>query len=134
MGDICAALKLVTDSSSQLSAWALMVIGGSVAAIVGTSYRRPDARSLRLPFLLFIPGWICLGYSLYLSNGIMGKYLASVMVHNEDIVKDIASQVNDIYGRQRDFLLWSLVFFGVWLLIYLASWIFVETFQKGDKK
>ncbi len=134
MVEILDALKQIMDSSSQLSGWALAIVGGSVAVIVSTSYRRPEALRWRLLYLLFLPGWICIGYSLYLGNELVGKYLAAITVRNKELVVTIASNVNDIYSDQRVYLLYSLVFFGLWLLIYLLSWIFVETFHKGDNK
>jgi hypothetical protein len=134
MEQIIDALRQVMASSSQLSAWALAIIGGSVAVIVGTSYRRPDALRWRIPYLLFLPGWACIGYSLYLGNKLVGSYLAAIMGRNQELISSIASQVNDMYAGQRIYLLLSLVFFGLWLLIYLLSWIFVEPFLKGDRK
>ncbi len=133
MTDIPSILKQVMDSSTQLSGWALVIGGGTVAVIVSTSYRRPDTLRWRLPYLLFIPGWGCIGYSLQLGNNLVGKYLASIMVR-EDQVAVIASQVNDIFESQHAYLLYSLGFFGLWLLTYMLFWIFSETFQTGDNK
>ena len=133
MTDIPNILKQVMDSSAELSAWALAIGGGTVAVIVSTSYRRPTLLLLRLPYLLFVPGWICIAYSLYLGNKVVRKYLASIMVRQEQVAS-IASQVNDLYAYQRSHLLYSLIFFGVWLLIYLISWIFVESIQPGGDK
>ena len=132
MSDSLSTLKQIVDSSTQLSGWALSVLGGTVAAIVSTSYRRPDAIQYRLAYLLFLPGWAAVAYSLYLGNVLSGKYLASLMVRAEHVAI-IAAQVNDTYSDQRQFLLWSLIFFGLWLLIYLLSWIFVESLQKEKK-
>ena len=133
MTDIPSILKQVMESSSQLSAWALAIGGGTVADIVSTSYRRPVLMAWRLPYLLFIPGWVCIGYSLFLGNQLVGKYLASIMVHKEQI-GIIASQVNNIYADQRTYLLISLLFFGLWLLFYMLSWVFTESFHTGEKK
>lgn len=133
MTDIPSILKQVMDSSTQLSGWALVIGGGTVAVIVSTSYRRPDSLGWRLPYLFFIPGWGCIGYCLHLGNSLVGKYLASIMVR-EDQVAVIASQVNDIFASQHAYLLYSLGFFGLWLLTYVLSWIFSETFQTGDDK
>ena len=133
MFDPTATLKQIVDSAMQLSSWGLAVFGGTVAAIVSTSHRRPDRLTLRLPYLLFLPGWVALGYSLYLGNFLSGKYLASLMVKS-DQVATIGAQVNDIYADQRFYFLWSLVFFGLWLTFFLLIWIFVETLQKGEKK
>jgi len=131
MSDIPSILKQVMENSSQLSGWALVIGGGTVAVIVSTSYRRPDSLLWRLPYLLFIPGWMCLGYSLYLGNNLVGKYLASIMVEQKQAAV-IASQVNDIYATQHSYLLYSLEFFGLWLLIYMLFWIFSESFHTGQ--
>lgn len=133
MADVPNILKNVIDNSSQLTTWALAVGGGSVAVIVSSSYRRPVSLLWRIPYLLFTPAWICIGYSLYLGNSLVSKYLASTMVH-QDQVAIIGSQINDIYSDQRDYLLYSLLFFGVWLLIYLYLWTFSESLYDGDKK
>jgi hypothetical protein len=131
MPDIPSILKQVMENSSQLSGWALVIGGGTVAVIVSTSYRRPDSLLWRLPYLLFIPGWVCLGRSLYFGNKLVGKYLASIMVEQKQVAV-IASQVNDIYANQYSYLLYSLEFFGLWLLIYMLSWIFSESFHTGE--
>lgn len=133
MADIPTILKQVMDCSSQLSAWALAIGGGTVAVIVSTSYRRPESLIWRLPYLLFLPGWICIGYSLYLGNKLVGKYLASIMVRPEHL-QIIPPQINDIYADQRSYLLSSLVFFCLWLLVYMLSWIFAEPFNTRGKK
>jgi uncharacterized membrane protein len=129
MTDTVTVLKQILDSSAQLSTTGLAVIGGTVAVVVGTSYRRPDAMRWRLPILLFAPGWICVGWSLYLANVIAGRYLASTMVNTSDLAK-IAERVNDDYGNQRFWLLASLIFFGAWLMISLYLWVFVDTNKK----
>jgi hypothetical protein len=133
MADIPSILRQVMDSSAQLSAWALVVGGGTVAVIVSTSYRRPDSIWWRLPYLLFLPGWAFIACSLQLGSNLVGKYLASLMVHKEQI-DVIASQINDLYSDQRAYLLYSLGCFGLWLLIYLINWIFFKSFPaRGNK-
>lgn len=125
-------LKQVLDSSSQLSAWALAVLGGSVAAIVSASHHRPATLAARMPYFLFLPGWLFLGYSLYLGDQITGKYLASTMVRATDVAK-IASQINDIYSDQRAYFLYSLASFAGWLIAYLFAWISMTTFREEKK-
>jgi hypothetical protein len=133
MTDYIMPLKQIVESSTQLSGWALAILGGTVAAIVSTSYRRPDELKLRLPYLLFLPGWSAIGYSLFLGNALSGKYLASLMV-KPDQVSIIASQINDVYADQRFYLLCSLIFFGLWLTIFTMYWIFLDALQKVEKK
>ena len=123
MADAVSILKLVSEASSLLSTSAVAIFGGSVAAVVGTSYRRPPSVHWRLPFLLFVPGWLSLARSLYLGNLISGRYLASTMVPTTELPK-IASFMNDEYAGQRDWLLYSLCFFAVWLALYLYYWTF----------
>ena len=133
MADPTPVLDYVLASSGQLTTWALAVSGGTVAAIVSTSYRRPPHLNWRLPFLLFVPGWLCIAYSLYVGNVLAGRFLASKMVQ-ADKLRAISSHINDLYDDQRNFLLYSLAFFGLWLIVYLITWTFTEEFQKGDAK
>jgi hypothetical protein len=126
-------LEQVTANSGQLTGWALAVAGATAITIVSTSYRRPQRLRWRLPYLLFIPGWYCVAYSLYSGNRLIGSFLAAIMVRPE-LRREISSEINDLYDVQRSFLLYSLVFFGVWLLIYLLTWIFDDSLYAGDKK
>lgn len=127
--DTLSILKQISDSSTQLSTYALAVFGGAVAAVLGTSYRRPHQLRWRLPFLLFVPGWIYLGMSLYSGNVISRRYLAATMVKQTDL-RDIASQVNNDYADQHKWLLMSLVFFGAWLITYLLYWVLANIPEK----
>lgn len=133
MSDMLQILKDVVDNSSQLSAWALAVGAGSVAVIVSTSYHRPKKLGYRLPYLLFIPGWVCVGYSLSLGKEISSKYLASIMV-DQDKIAIIASDINDIYAEQQSYLFISLIIFFVWLLAFTLARVFSNEFiNEGDK-
>lgn len=130
--DTLSILKQILDSSAQLSTSALAIFGGTVAAILGTSYRRPRELRWRLPFLLFIPGWYFLGRSMYLGNTIVSRYLAATMVKQTEWIA-IATRVNDDFASQRDSLLLSLFFFGVWLILYLLYWVVSATPDKESK-
>ena len=133
MADTALALKQIYDSSSQLSGWALAILGGTVAAIASTSYRRPEALMFRLPYLLFLPGWAAIAKSLYLGNILSGKYIATLLV-KADVATIISSQINDAYASQRYYLFLSIAFFGLWLVLSLTIWIFVSALQKEEKK
>lgn len=130
--DTLSILKQILDSSAQLSTSALAIFGGTVAAILGTSYRRPRQLRWRLPFFLFVPGWIFLMHSLYLGNTIASRYLAATMVKQTEWMA-IATRVNDDFANQRDSLLISLFFFGAWLVLYLLYWVFSEMPDKETK-
>lgn len=133
MTESTPVLDHVLASSGQLTTWALTVVAGTVATVVSTSYRRPQNLTWRLPFLLFIPGWSCIAYSLYVGNELVGGFLASKMVPANKLPA-IASNINNLYDDQRNFLLYSFVFFGLWLVIYLITWTFTNEFQKGDEQ
>jgi hypothetical protein len=130
--DTLSILKQILDSSAQLSTSALAIFGGTVAAIVGTSYRRPRQLRWRLPFLLFVPGWLLLGHSLYLGNAIASRYLAATMVKQSEWMA-IAARVNDDYANQQDSLLMALFFFGAWLVVYLLYWVLSEAPNEETK-
>lgn len=131
-----ASLKQIVDSSAQLSAWGLGVLGGSVAAIVSTSYRRPDLLKFRLAYLLFLPGWATLAYSLFQGNALVGNYLAALLGDpSKDNLLRIGSEINNAYAEQRSYLLFSLCCFGCWLVTYLLQWVFLAQLQTpSDKK
>ena len=133
MSEIKPVLDYVLASSSELTTWALGVGAGSVATVLGTSYRRPSLISHRLPYLLFVPGWLCLAVSLNKGNDLVGRYLASKMVSAE-AVKTISSGMNDLFDTQRATLLYALVFFTMWLATYLYFWIFDDSFPGKEQK
>lgn len=125
-------LKEVLISSTQLTTWALGVGAGSVALIVSTSNHRPDSIYHRISYLLFIPGWLCIGYTVYLGNLIASKYLASTMVEKK--ISIISSNINDLYSEQQYFLLISLSIFFIWLLIFTITWVFSNKFSGIENK
>ena len=133
MSDAAAALKQVVESSSTLTQWALAIAAGSVATIVGTSFRRPPTLAHRLPYLLFVPGWIFIGHAIFLANRISGMHIASLLVSPE-VSGKIAAQINDAYAEQRISVLAALGFFGAWLLIYTLLWILADTWDRETTK
>lgn len=132
MIDLAQALKEVLDSSTLLSGWAVGIGGATVAVIIGTSHNRPDRLLFRLPYLLFLPGWCCIGCSIHLGNRIVGAHLATRF--NPALTNAISDQINTLYDFQRTFLLWSLVFFGIWLICYTFTWIFLKYLHEGPRK
>lgn len=131
MVDLVQALKEVLDSSTLLSGWAVGIGGATVAVIIGTSHNRPDRLLFRLPYLLFLPGWGCIGYSIYAGNRIVGAHLATRF--SPSLISAISDQINTLYGSQRTYLLWSLAFFGIWLICYTLTWIFLKQLREGAR-
>jgi hypothetical protein len=124
-----AFLKEVIDSSAQLLGWAVGIGGATVAVVIGTSHIRPDRLRFRLPYLLFIPGWACISWSIYQGNQIVGGFLAAKL--RPGAIEDVSSHINDLYGDQRTYLLLALVFFGGWLMLYTLMWIFLKRLRAG---
>ncbi|WP_442112210.1 hypothetical protein [Pseudomonas sp. NUPR-001] len=132
MTDLPSILKEVLDSSTVLSGWAVAIGGATVAVIIGTSHNRPDSWPLRLLYLLFLPGWAGLAYSIYLGNQLVGSYLATRF--NPSSIDVISELINNLYADQRSYLLWSLAFFAIWLTGYTLAWIFLTKLRAGDKQ
>ena len=125
-------LKEIVGASEGLSTWALTVAGASLLAIVSTSYHRPRSLPGRLPYLLFLPGWGAIGYSLYLGNLISAKYLADRLSPGH--LSEIGDQINNLFLDQKTSFLIALLFFSAWLVIYLLTWIFTEDLGKNGGK
>ena len=132
MDELITVTKEVVKHSSQISTWAIAVFGGTIATIISTSYIRPSDFRLRLSALLFIPGWVCLSFSIYYGEQLTRKYLATMMVESPKVL-EIASDINNLFSNQRFYLLLSLVFFGAWLLVFLLQWVFVTTLVEEKK-
>ena len=62
-----------------------------------------------------------------------GNYLAALHQATEKH-RDLARAMNDNYAAQQDFLIGAISLFGVWLVIYLLLWVFVDIeFEGGDE-
>nr|VFK59874.1 MAG: hypothetical protein BECKTC1821F_GA0114240_103816 [Candidatus Kentron sp. TC] len=125
MDEISQVTKEVVVYSSRLTTWALSVFAGTIAAIISTSYIRPSAIQLRISNLLFIPGWVCLSFSIHNGEQLVRKYLASIMVKSDAVI-NITSKINNVFSDQRLYFYVALMFFGAWLLVFLLQWVFVQ--------
>jgi hypothetical protein len=119
-------LKSMAENSRNLMGWGLTIIGGSILAIISTSYMRPLNRRIRLVYLLFIPGWILVGLSLYYGDSISRRYTAAAFMISRERVSDIGSLMNRDFGSQLTFFNYGLVVFSIWLLIYLVWWVVMD--------
>jgi hypothetical protein len=123
--ELLSALKVVVDSSTTMTAWALSLVAASIAAIVSTSYLRPSNERVRLIYLLYLSGWLFLGVSIYFGDRVSRRYVAAQFV-NEGVLRTIAEKVNRDYGCQQTVLMIGLLTFGLWLTLFLLWWIFGE--------
>jgi hypothetical protein len=119
--------------SQTLTGWALAIIGASIIGIASTSYMRPPSKRVRLIYLLFIPGWLLIGMSVYNGNKISRHYSAAVFARKREVLTQIGGLMNEQFDHQLTHLQWGLAFFGVWLLVFALWWIFSETPALTDK-
>lgn len=121
---ILEGIKSIVDESNVLSGWALAILGGTILILVSTSYIRPTAKRIRLVYLLFIPGWFFLAYSMYYGDSISRQYIAAVFTSNEEILMTIGFNINAEFARQLNNFSFGIMTFIIWLVTYLCWWIF----------
>jgi hypothetical protein len=126
MTDLATGLQAIVDSSATMVTWALAVGAASVAAIVSTSYLRPQQLRTRVIYLLFPVGWVLLGLSILHGNSIARSGIAAQLTNSRDRQLEIGAAMNTEYIAQQFWLMLGLTAFALWLLFYLVWWIAVE--------
>ena len=117
-------VKSFTENSTDLNKQALSVLGGSILLILSTNYIKPPVRKARLIYLLFIPAWTFLTFTLYFNNIIMRQNAAYFFSMNKEDKLGICSDINDVYANQLLAFQSSIVILAMWLTAYLIWWIF----------
>lgn len=110
--------------------WALSILGGSILAILGTSYIKPVGRRVRLLYLLFLPGWGFICSSIFWGSLIARKAIAYELVKSAENKSAIVLQINSCFAAQLDTLNLGLSIFALWLVSFLLFWIFSSHFDK----
>ena len=111
--------------AQSLAQWELAIMGGSLLVVVGSSHHRPSVRGVRAFYLLFLPGWICLGISIWFSTRVQGAYMAYLAFRAADFEGTVRA-VNADMISQNWFMLAGLFCFFIWLVVYLIWWTFAE--------
>lgn len=109
--------------SNTLTSWALVMIGGSILAILSTSYYRPKSLWFRSTYLAFVPAWVFLSLSIYSGTRVQSVYLAALYSHNGSLDKLEAALNSDAYAQIFRMEV-GLCLFGLWIFAYLMWWIF----------
>jgi len=113
--------------AQSLSQWDLLIIGGSLVTIVGTSYYRPGTRRVRAIYFLFVPAWCLLAYSIYQGIVVQRAYVAYLVAANKPgnsaTIVEIARKMEAATNGQIDGLQYALVCLGIWLLLYVVWWV-----------
>jgi hypothetical protein len=119
------SIKSIADGSNKVSTWSLSIIGGTVLVIIGNSHYQPKEIGFKLTYFLFIIGWIFIAMSMYHGLNISGRVMAAELFSKkEDELKPIFSKANDDFANQLKYFKYSLIVFGIWLVIYLLWWMF----------
>lgn len=115
--------EAATSLSNTLTSWSFVMIGGSILAIIGTSYYRPRATLVRVGYLAFAPAWFCLSWSVYEGTRVQGVYLAALFQQRPQLIQ-LRAALNQDALAQINWMGCGLLFFVVWLVIYLFWWVF----------
>jgi hypothetical protein len=122
--------------AQSLSQWDLLIIAGSLVVIVSTSYYRPGTRGVRAAYLLFLPAWSFLAFSIYQGIQVQGSYVAFLVAargdpNNHAKLDQIALNMETATRYQIQGLEFALLCLAVWLVVYIAWWVFSEKAQPG---
>jgi hypothetical protein len=119
-----AALAL----AQALSQWDLLIIGGTLLIVVGTSYRRPKDKRVRAAYFLFLPAWSGLAFSIYQGTQVQRAYIAFLIASrsttpSKPLIDQIAVKITSATRNQILSLEMALLCAGVWLVIYIVWWV-----------
>ena len=113
----------MSASSSTLTGWSLAILGATVVGIVSSKYLRPPGKA-RYLYLLFIPGWICLGVSIARGDLVIRRLVAFAFAADAAARREIALLMNADFDAQRLTLQIALLVFATWLVTLLIWWVF----------
>ena len=125
--------EAATSLANTLTSWALVMIGGSLLAIVGTSYYRPAALWVRCAYFAFVPGWFFLAWSIYAGSRVQRVYMAALYSVHPKLDRLIGALNKDALAQIERMEI-GLAFFGIWLMMYLFWWIFNNEAKKESFK
>jgi hypothetical protein len=129
------AFEGIVAFSQSLSGWALLIAGGSIVILVGTSYYRPQRWWARLMYLAFIPGWYYLARCMYSGVNVQRAFLGYLFSRQVgDKLSPFKSTVNDDALLQILAMQHAMYCFAAWLLLYLAWWLLNCDAQKTGGK
>lgn len=127
------AFEAAAAYSQTLMGWVLLVLGGSVVALLQRSYLRPESKGIRFTYLLFAFGWAFLARSIYFGTQVQQVRLAFLFTKTPKFPA-LRKALNLDLLRQVRSLEYGLLVFGLWLAIYLIWWIWTKQnlSEKGD--
>jgi hypothetical protein len=129
------AIEKIADQAQKIIDTELLVVGGSIAILLGTGYHRPQSRRVRLSYSLFLLAWVAFSASMYWGYDVRAIYLAYLLSPPRSMnqLGDRMELINTSSIKQAWFLYVGLGIFACWLVFYLIWWIFTESI-KTEKK
>ena len=125
----------VITFSQSLGQWTVLILGGTVALLMGNSHISPKGK-LRGIYLIFLPVWGCLLWSNSMGVKVQRNYLALKLLQNVDPIAT-KNELNQNLMAQIVRMEWALGLISIWLVIYLIWWVFsakaVEAAAKNEK-
>lgn len=118
------SLEAAASFAQSLAQWEFVIFGASMLVLVGTSYYRPQ-RPWQAIYLLFLPAWGCLGYSIYRGMKAQEAYLAYMLLP-VTTMEGATSALNKDILAQIFWMWWGLGCFSFWLFFYLIWWTFFK--------
>jgi hypothetical protein len=122
-------MSAVSTGATTLSGWSLTILGATVAGVVAGHFLRPSPTVRRI-YLLFIPGWVFLGISIWYGDSVMRRLAAAAFTEDHKMLSEIAQSINSDYAAQRSWFSLALLIFGFWLAIFLLWWVFTKAEPK----
>ena len=115
-------LDSAVSFAQSASQWAYITLGASVALLFKDLSQRPKNRFVRYSFLVFLPGWIFLGFAIFMGIRVHGAYIAYLMTKQHDVQTAILD-INADAAAQLLALKCGLLVFFAWLVSYLLWWV-----------
>lgn len=122
MTEAITPFETASEYAKTLAGWALLLLGGSVLALMQDSYLRPKSRWLRCMYLLFPIGWWFLAKSIFFGTKAY-EVLLSAKFSSQPDMPTLVAEINEDLVQQIDSFMYALYALGLWLLLYLAWWI-----------
>jgi hypothetical protein len=120
-------LKAISEGAKNITTWSISLLGGSILAILSTSYLKPN-KWVKLIYVLFIPAWFFLGDAILDGDQIQRRTIMGAL--HPEMVQVIEDKMNTDYLDQLTCFKTALIILSIWLLLYLIWWILEDFFIK----
>jgi hypothetical protein len=125
-----AGLKAMVEMSGSLNGWALLVLGGTLAVLLSTSYRKPDW-PYRAVFFLLLPAVAFLVRTLERGARVQQAYTAMLLRPPTLVAaNDALIETNVALDGQMWAFKFAMGFLAFWLLLYVLWWIVIDNEKK----